>query len=171
MAKRGEYTRRWRERNKEYIRKYNRRWTEQNRDHVNARNRRYRAEHLEFRQYLKEYNRRYARAHPELFKKYSEKYRGTHKDLIKTRNQQYRMKHANQLLLATYIFRHLEKYPLDKTCIFCGAAEKLEHAHLDYENIGLNYITACASCHRHMDKNKVELNKIVEATEQRSQQQ
>lgn len=40
---------------------------------------------------------------------------------------------------------------LDDKCIFCGTTERLEHAHLDYEDNGVNVVTACHQCNIWMD--------------------
>jgi len=50
------------------------------------------------------------------------------------------------------IWKHPEDYPLANQCVFCGRTSELEHAHLDYEDEGQNYVTACHQCNYWMDK-------------------
>jgi hypothetical protein len=110
----------------------------------------------------------------ERYKEYYQKYRQTHKDFIRklglawwAKNPEYakqhqtersqvvrewRQRNPDKYVVHTLIMHHPEDYPLGAECVFCGATSNLEHAHLDYEDYGHNYVTACHLCNMWMEK-------------------
>jgi hypothetical protein len=68
------------------------------------------------------------------------------------KNRALRKKYPEKYRVRVLISNNPKKYPLDDKCIFCGSTENLEHAHLDYEDDGYNYVTACHRCNVLMDK-------------------
>ena len=68
------------------------------------------------------------------------------------KNRALRKKYPKKSRIRALITNNPKKYPLDDKCIFCGATSNLEHAHLDYEDEGHNYVTACNRCNVWMDK-------------------
>jgi len=66
--------------------------------------------------------------------------------------------HPERVRIYSLVSQYPERYPLDDKCIFCEANENLEHAHLDYEDNGENYVTACHQCNQWMRKYQKEVN-------------
>ena len=63
-----------------------------------------------------------------------------------------RKRHPKKAKIYNMIHNNPERYPMDDKCIFCGTTENLERAHLDYEDDGFNYVTACGSCNMWMGR-------------------
>ena len=109
----------------------------------------------------KEYQRNYRENHREHIRQLCQKWRANHPDYYKTYDKQHRSERAKstnqwreqngkKFEVHKLITNHREDYPLEKQCIFCGAISNLEHAHLDYEDKGVNYVTACHACNTWM---------------------
>lgn len=141
---------------------YMRQWRRKNREHVNEYNRRYRKEHPELKEWKREYDGKYRQSHREECREASRRYRERNRERIKEYGQKYSKEHRQQRRIANFIWKHKEDYPLSSQCIFCSSTENLEHAHLDYEDEGHNYVTACRSCHMLMDHGKISGNEIEE---------
>lgn len=118
------------EANREYILELQYRWKEKHPDHA----KRWREEHPD---YTKEYRKK----HPEIIKP------------IRARAQRkWRKNNPHKQRVFNLVYKYPNRYPLNDKCVFCGATEKLEHGHLDYEDDGRNYLTVCHMCNCWMDK-------------------
>lgn len=81
-----------------------------------------------------------------------QQYRQTHRVERAQVVREWREKNPEKYRIHTIIMHHPEEYPIDAQCVFCGATSNLEHAHLDYEDNGHNYVTACHGCNMWMEK-------------------
>jgi len=85
---------------------------------------------------------------------YYTEYRRQHPEVI--RRGYYKWRKQNMKIIRVYrrMKKHREEYPLEDECIFCGRSSNLEHAHLDYEDKGHNYVTTCHQCNHWMEKKR-----------------
>jgi len=114
----------------------------------------------------KESNRKYYETHKEQIAKkhkewrkrnpnYYREYRKKHPEMYNTPRDEWKKDNPEKHEIHKKVYHNLDKYPLGSECIFCGATEDLQRAHLDYEDDGHNYVTACRSCHWWMDSEGV----------------
>ena len=100
----------------------------------------------------KEQRKAYLRTHREKYNEYNRRWRANNTNRKSQQNKNWRINNPEKYLVHTIISNNPEKYPLDNKCVFCGVTSKLERAHLDYEDKGYNYVTACHLCNVWMGK-------------------
>ena len=118
----------------------------------------YIAYHKANREHILERQRQWRKKHPKYFSEYRKKnpeypieYARTHRDARNESGRRWRKNNLEKKRVGNLITNHPKRYPLDDECAFCGATEKLEHGHMDYEDEGYNYITVCRRCNYWMD--------------------
>lgn len=106
---------------------------------------------------------RYARRHPERVKESQRKNAQRHLERVREACRKYpemyrkakrewKNRNPEKVKVHNLISANPKRYPLASTCAFCDHNERLEHAHLDYEDEGFNYVTACHQCNYWMGK-------------------
>ena len=110
----------------------------------------------------REAQKRYYRKHRERYRLLRKKNKESHqkwqeenREKTKEYNRRIRKteEYQNRKKIYKQIENHPDLYPLGFECAFCGATEKLEHGHLDYETEGFNYLTVCHECNMWMERN------------------
>jgi len=163
-----EYSRTWRQANKEWIKKYEHDRYEKHREKELVESKEYYHKHREERLvYLKKYREQHKQEAREWFRKYQRtgkykegrrRYRETHREQIQERKRKYRqtvayknMVHKYEKLLKTRKRRYAEKkarrLPLGELCEFCDEINGLVRHHPDY-NLPEIYVTCCFECHK-----------------------
>jgi hypothetical protein len=101
----------------------------------------------------RQYNTRFcsSRCGGKAWKKRNPDYRKNHFDMYNKPREAWKKANPLKHEIHKKVYHHLDEYPMDSECVFCGATEDLQRAHLDYEDDGHNYITACRACHWWMD--------------------
>lgn len=95
---------------------------------------------------------KFRRESPENVKAWNDKYRKKNPQKHQIWRQNWKNKNPKKAEVHRLISNNPELYPLENYCIFCGDTKNVEHAHLDYEDEGFNYVTACHRCNSWMDK-------------------
>lgn len=98
----------------------------------------------------KETYQRYYHNHKEYFRKYGRQYRKEHLEKFRVGTKKWKKNNPEKVRVHHLIGNHPKRYPLNNNCFFCETTKNLEHTHLDYEDEGHNYITACGQCNRWM---------------------
>jgi len=108
--------------------------------------------------------RQYYREHVEQCKAYQKDYNKKNQSKINKRALEYYYKHREELRPKKNAQKRVRRVPLKEKCELCGATEKLERHHPDY-NKPLEVITVCATCNKklpYIPKVKAKLKKVCE---------
>ncbi|MGV9141769.1 MAG: HNH endonuclease [Promethearchaeota archaeon] len=174
-----ERIKRWREENREYLRKKNKEWGDKNREYKRKKDREYQkriTRDPELRKKRLEKQKRFREKDRDRIKEYNQKYHNSEKGKIKyLRHNHLRLSKnfGNEFKLDKEEIKEI--YNRDKKCVYCGEKNNLELDHIVPLNKGgkslfNNYVVCCRRCNpSKADKNvfkwceeqKIEVPKIV----------
>jgi len=121
---------------------------QKNRERILELGRIYRREHGNE---INERRRRFRLENPERVKEWSKNCK-KNPQKHQFQSQKWKKNNPEKVRVHMLMVHHPDRYPLDNHCIFCERVEGLEHAHLDYEDEGFNYVTACHQCNSWMER-------------------